>query len=271
MNEKKIKIMINGNLLQDLIAAGCSDDAILSTVKTGEYATTDNNIINSLLPKAIKIYKGWGGARPKSGRKKTKMEIKNEIKNKIKMEIKFVNNKNKKNIVESNDCSTELTQIKNQVVNQDGNQVTNQERNQDGNQVDSNLKKNNVDSNGYEIKRSRARSGVIINNINNNLPPSNVSNNKLSLTLSPTKKIAPYFIPPSIEQVAEYIAEKNYGIDAEQFVNFYQSKGWMIGKNRMKDWKAAVRTWVRQRKQNDLPSNHPLYYGDGFLKGPDQW
>ena len=53
------------------------------------------------------------------------------------------------------------------------------------------------------------------------------------------------FIPPTVEEVAEYCRERKNGINAESFVDFYESKGWLIGKNKMKDWKAAVRTWER--------------------------
>ena len=56
------------------------------------------------------------------------------------------------------------------------------------------------------------------------------------------------FMPPTIEQVKEYIREKGYTVDADRFVDFYASKGWMVGKNKMKDWKAAVRTWAREKK-----------------------
>lgn len=58
------------------------------------------------------------------------------------------------------------------------------------------------------------------------------------------------FVPPTVEMVREYCIERGNGIDAEEFVDFYSSKGWMIGKNKMKDWKAAVRTWERQRKSS---------------------
>lgn len=52
---------------------------------------------------------------------------------------------------------------------------------------------------------------------------------------------------PSPENVSEYCREKGYThVDAERFVDFYASKGWMVGKNRMKDWKAAVRNWEHQ-------------------------
>ena len=59
------------------------------------------------------------------------------------------------------------------------------------------------------------------------------------------------FSPPTIEQVQAYCTEKGYGVDAERFVDYYISNGWMVGKNRMKDWKAAVRTWSRKETPNN--------------------
>lgn len=56
------------------------------------------------------------------------------------------------------------------------------------------------------------------------------------------------FSPPSIEEVAEYCAERNNGIDAQRFVDYYSSIGWKVGKNSMKDWRAAVRTWEGKNK-----------------------
>ena len=57
------------------------------------------------------------------------------------------------------------------------------------------------------------------------------------------------FIPPYVDMVREYCIERNNSVDAQAFVDFYSSKGWMIGKNKMKDWKAAVRTWEKGRSQ----------------------
>ena len=59
------------------------------------------------------------------------------------------------------------------------------------------------------------------------------------------------FIPPSVEEVEQYCIERSNNIEAQSFIDFYESKGWMIGKNKMKDWKAAVRTWERSRKQEN--------------------
>jgi hypothetical protein len=52
-------------------------------------------------------------------------------------------------------------------------------------------------------------------------------------------------VPPTVDEVAAYCQERGNGLDPETFVDFYASKGWMVGKNPMKDWKAAVRTWER--------------------------
>lgn len=49
----------------------------------------------------------------------------------------------------------------------------------------------------------------------------------------------------------EYCIEKGYNVDADRFVDFYTAKNWMIGKNKMKDWKAAVRNWNRRDKDEN--------------------
>ena len=56
---------------------------------------------------------------------------------------------------------------------------------------------------------------------------------------------------PTIEEVRQYCEERKNGIDAETFWNFYQSKGWKVGKEPMKDWKACVRIWENKRKQEN--------------------
>lgn len=56
------------------------------------------------------------------------------------------------------------------------------------------------------------------------------------------------FVPPTVEEVAAYAKEKGYVIDAERFVNFYESKNWMVGKNKMTKWKASVANWAKDAK-----------------------
>lgn len=65
------------------------------------------------------------------------------------------------------------------------------------------------------------------------------------------------FVPPSIDEVKAYCRARNNGIDAEEFVAFYQSKGWVVGKTRMKDWKSAVITWEKAR-QKDTRRSQPI-------------
>ncbi len=69
------------------------------------------------------------------------------------------------------------------------------------------------------------------------------------------KKVAPKkerFKPPTVQEVQEYCNERQNGIHAYTFVNFYQSKGWKVGNQPMKDWRAAVRTWEQKNKQNGI-------------------
>jgi hypothetical protein len=54
------------------------------------------------------------------------------------------------------------------------------------------------------------------------------------------------FVVPTLEEVISYCRERNNNVDAERFIDYYTSNGWKVGKNPMKDWKAAVRTWERQ-------------------------
>ena len=59
------------------------------------------------------------------------------------------------------------------------------------------------------------------------------------------------FVPPTVEEVQDYIYEKKYSIDAEAFVAFYESKGWMVGRNKMRNWKAALVTWEKRNKNKN--------------------
>lgn len=54
------------------------------------------------------------------------------------------------------------------------------------------------------------------------------------------------FIPPTVEEVKAYCQERRNDVDPQRFVDFYETKGWMVGKNKMKDWRAAVRTWEKR-------------------------
>lgn len=57
----------------------------------------------------------------------------------------------------------------------------------------------------------------------------------------------PRFIPPTIQEVREYCAERKNIVDPSRFIDFYTSKGWLVGKAKMRDWRAAVRNWEKPR------------------------
>ena len=81
---------------------------------------------------------------------------------------------------------------------------------------------------------------------------SSADNIKKETTKVVKKKSAARFTPPTLEDVANYAHEKGYAINAERFISYYESVGWRVGRNQMKDWRAAVRTWAaRDRKQQE--------------------
>ncbi len=62
------------------------------------------------------------------------------------------------------------------------------------------------------------------------------------------------FAPPTLEEVISYCNERKNRVDAERFCAYYESNGWMVGKNKMKDWKAAIRTWERSDSNGNTTS-----------------
>jgi len=74
------------------------------------------------------------------------------------------------------------------------------------------------------------------------------------------------FIIPTFNDVLEYCMQNNLDVDGVKFINFYESKGWMVGKNKMKDWKAAIRTWVKPKQQVEISPEELKAIKLGFLK-----
>ena len=72
---------------------------------------------------------------------------------------------------------------------------------------------------------------------------------EIEIDIDKEKKPLKRFTAPTIEEVKEYCSERKNGVDAERFVNYYTANGWKVGKNPMKDWKAAVRTWERNTEK----------------------
>jgi hypothetical protein len=75
-------------------------------------------------------------------------------------------------------------------------------------------------------------------------------------------KVNKGFVKPSIEEVKAYMSELKMNDLSEQWFNHYEATGWMIGKNKMKDWKASVRTWKANQKNNT--SNQQIIHRSKF-------
>lgn len=90
---------------------------------------------------------------------------------------------------------------------------------------------------------------------NNGGPPHKImeDNKTINNTFNNTTNKGTRFTPPSVDEVNDYCNQRNNLVDPQTFIDFYQAKGWMVGKNKMKDWKACVRTWETNRKQRSKP------------------
>jgi len=103
----------------------------------------------------------------------------------------------------------------------------------------------------------------------------NTTTPNLTVPTVPTNKsvVSRSFAPPLFEEVKAYCQERRNNVDSQNFVNFYESKGWMVGKTKMKDWRAAVRTWEARNKTgtvDNTPRQKPdpqcsKCYGSGTI------
>jgi len=85
--------------------------------------------------------------------------------------------------------------------------------------------------------------------VNTNKNVKNVENEKN------VKKEVKVFVTPTSQEVKDYCKERDNAVDSEKFVDFYSAKGWMIGKNKVKDWKACVRTWEKNNQGTNKGNN----------------
>lgn len=96
-------------------------------------------------------------------------------------------------------------------------------------------------ANGFSEKQTKAKKADNDNEYDNDIKE-NIS------PKGDIQKKTIRFSPPTVAEVQSYCQEKGYTVDADRFVSFYESKGWYVGKNKMKDWKAAVRGWASRDK-----------------------
>lgn len=113
---------------------------------------------------------------------------------------------------------------------------------------------NNNDLGQKEVKVGQSGQSFLETETRNKKQETEITNNS-SNKFSELLVCAQKFIPPTVEEVSAYCKERNNGIVAERFVDFYACKGWMVGKNKMKDWRAAVRNW---EKSTEKPKEHEI-------------
>ena len=97
------------------------------------------------------------------------------------------------------------------------------------------------------------------NPITENQPQYNTNTSIINTSITKeSKEVAKRFSPPTLEDVQVYCKERGNKVDAERFIDYYASKGWLVGKSKMKDWKAAVRNWERSERNynQDKPTRN---------------
>jgi uncharacterized protein YdaU (DUF1376 family) len=84
--------------------------------------------------------------------------------------------------------------------------------------------------------------------------------NNQELSVKDTGTKAKRFVPPTLDQIRSYCNERLNNVDANKFIDHYTSNGWLVGKNKMKDWKAAIRTWEKSSfdRTNNTPQQRPV-------------
>lgn len=127
-----------------------------------------------------------------------------------------------------------------------------QKRKDSENSATENAENNSANSERDRKGKERIGKERIGKDINNNSKENIYVYNMDSAESDVTKSSSSPFKKPTLDEVKSYIKEKNYSVDAETFWNFYESKGWMIGKNKMKSWKSALVTWTKS-KNNHIP------------------
>lgn len=87
--------------------------------------------------------------------------------------------------------------------------------------------------------------------------------------MTPGQRSTRRFCPPSVSEVKTYCLENGYTVDPERFIDYYDANGWKVGRNPMKDWRAAVRVWAKNEKSGGSGRSVPDFsaWVDELTKG----
>ena len=115
---------------------------------------------------------------------------------------------------------------------------------------------------------------VYISDTQDRLGKDRLGKDRLELGKDSKDSKAKRFTPPTLEEVTAYCLERGNNVDPQHFIDYYTSNGWLVGKNKMKDWKAAVRTWERNGYSSNRPSkpkNQTAQELDDFYNMASDW
>jgi len=117
------------------------------------------------------------------------------------------------------------------------------------------------DISSLDILPNLERGGQSENQQTADNPPEQAEPAPFSEIPKPEKK-RKCFVKPNIPEIASYCNERKNGVDPVAFYNFYESKDWYVGKNKMKNWRACVHTW--EQRQQDFKKQHPPFTQNDF-------
>lgn len=121
------------------------------------------------------------------------------------------------------------------------------------------ITQNNPDitENNRSITQEKPNNNLNVNvNVNDNVNDNvNVKSKGTSGEVPSSKSSR--FIPPTLAEVEAYCFTRNNSVNAQQFIDFYSSKNWYVGKNKMTDWRASVRLWESRSKTSPTSRGHP--------------
>jgi len=149
-----------------------------------------------------------------------------------------------------------FNQTDNQIDNQNENQTDNQIENQFDNAYTSVSVYNSVSSISKAVIEI-LRKSIVCKSFSSNYGGRRIGAGKRKQDETKPKETQTtthrtHFVKPSLDEIKAYCTERNNGIDAQSFFDFYESKGWKVGSTPMKDWRACIRTWERKDKANPV-------------------
>jgi len=117
----------------------------------------------------------------------------------------------------------------------------------------------NSQENNQQINMPSTNNQPTTNHIQFSKSSNSLNQGITNMSPTPEKRTAKS-IPPTVEEISAYCEKRKNGVDPQHFFDFYQSKGWIVGKTKMKDWEAAVRTWEQKSKAPQQYSKD--FFGD---------